>query len=64
MIQINNKMLREMKKLYIEGYSIEKIAKKFNLAYSSTRNYLLKVGAKFKTASKDVVSISQHDKFI
>src|SRR3989338_4837193 len=64
MIQINNKILVEMRKLYIEGLSIEKIAKKFNLANSSTRNYLLKAGAKFKTASKDVVSISQHNKFI
>jgi len=64
MIQINNKMLREMKKLYIEGYSIEKIAKKLDLAYSSTRDYLLKAGVKFRTSSKDKISISQHNKFI
>ena len=64
MIQINNKILAEMRKLYIEGYSIEKIAKKFNLAYSSTMDYLLKADVKFGTASKDKVSISQHNKFI
>ena len=37
MIQINNKMLREMEKLYIEGYGNKKIAKKFNLAITTRR---------------------------
>lgn len=44
MIQINNKMLRETKKLYIKGYGTKKIAKKFNLAITTARNYLLKAG--------------------
>ena len=64
MIQINNKMLREMKQLYIEGYGTKKIAKKFNLAVTTTRDYLLKAGVKFRKASKDKVPISQHNKFI
>ena len=64
MIQINNKMLREMKQLYIEGYGTKKIAKKFNLAVTTTREYLLKAGVKFRKASKDKVAISQHNRFI
>lgn len=57
-------MLREMKQLYIEGYGTKKIAKKFNLAVTTTRDYLLKAGVKFRKASKDKVPISQHNKFI
>jgi len=64
MIQINDKMLREMKKLYIEGYGTKKISKKFNLAITTARNYLLKAGIKFRNASKDIISISQHNRFI
>ncbi|MBI3026801.1 hypothetical protein HYY70_01700 [Candidatus Woesearchaeota archaeon] len=64
MIQINNKMLREMKQFYIEGYGTKKIAKKFNLAVTTTRDYLLKAGVKFRKASKDKFSISQHNRFI
>src|SRR3989344_6634289 len=64
MIQINNKMLREMKKFYLEGYGTKKIAKKFNLPITTTRNYLIKAGIKFRKASKDKVPISQHNKFI
>lgn len=64
MIQINNKMLREMKELYTEGYGTKKIAKKFNLPITTARDYLLKAGVKFRKASKDIVSISQHNEFI
>ena len=64
MIQINNEMLREMKKLYLEGYGTKKIAKKFNLPITTTRDYLIKAGTKFRKGSKDKVSISQHNKFI
>lgn len=64
MIQINNKMLREMEKLYIDGYGTKKIAKKFNLPVTTTRNYLVKAGIKFRKASKDKVPISEHNKFI
>ena len=64
MIQINNNMLEEMKKLYLEGHGTEKIARKFNLSITTTRNYLLKSGVIFRKASKDKVSISQHNEFI
>ena len=64
MIQINNKMLREMKRLYTDGYGTKRIAKKFNLPITTTRNYLLKSGIKFRKASKDKVLISQHNEFI
>jgi len=64
MIQINNKMLIEMKKLYTEGYGTKKIAKKFNFTVTTTRNYLIKNGIKFREAFKDKVPISQHNKFI
>ena len=64
MIQINNKTLEEMRNLYLEGYGTKKIAKKLNLPITTTRNYLLKTGIKFRNSSKDKVPISQHDKFI
>lgn len=64
MIQINNTMLEEMRKLYLEGYGTKKIARKFNLPITTTRDYLLKSGITFRKASKDKVSISQHNQFI
>src|SRR3989344_9418771 len=64
MIQINNDMLEEMRKLYLEGNGTKIIAKKFNLSITTTRYYLLKAGIKFRKASKDTVSISQHNEFI
>lgn len=64
MIQINNKTLEEMRNLYLEGYGTKKIAKKLNLPITTTRDYLLKIGITFRKASKDKISISQHDKFI
>ena len=57
-------MLEEMKKLYLEGNGTKKIAKKFNLPITTTRDYLLKAGVNFRKASKNVVSISQHNEFI
>jgi len=40
MIQINNKMLREMRNLYLEGYGTKKIAKKLKLHITTIRDYL------------------------
>lgn len=62
--KVTSNIIRRIVELYQQGSGTVRISRQLNLSITTIRKYLLRVGVKFRTAPKDVISSEQHKKFV